>query len=316
MVEPNSTSFGRYLKAARMEKGISLEEVSQKTRIRLDMLVRIEEENHAELPAEVFVKGFLRAYAKAVGADDDEVVRRYGERCVLDENAECMDIGARAGRDRFWTRLLGGLVILAVIIGLSIYIGRSGFAPKKSSPAATSKKAATPAAKTAPAVHKAPAVSTARTRKPAVGTAAPAPRPKPAATVGTKPAPTVHHEAKAHAAAPSVPEKRPEQTGTPPPTAASTPASRPAASAPAPATAPKPAVHIAIRAVEDTWLKIIVDNLPPHEFYLKPGERIERDAEHGINLLIGNATGIELTMNGKRVPIPGKTGQVVTLQLP
>ena len=73
-------SFGRYLQAIRLEKAISLEVVSKETRIRKDMLALIEEENHNKLPDEVFVKGFIRAYAEAIGADGDEAVRRYNSR--------------------------------------------------------------------------------------------------------------------------------------------------------------------------------------------------------------------------------------------
>ena len=46
----------------------------RETRIRRDALIHIEEEDHEKLPDIVFVKGFLRAYAKAIGADGDEAV--------------------------------------------------------------------------------------------------------------------------------------------------------------------------------------------------------------------------------------------------
>ena len=54
-----STSFGRYLQAIRIDKGLSLDTVSKETRIRLETLLQIEEEDFKKLPAEVFVKGFL-----------------------------------------------------------------------------------------------------------------------------------------------------------------------------------------------------------------------------------------------------------------
>ena len=75
-MENDSVSFGRYLKSKRLEKGISLKMVSGETRIGLDTLAHIEDEDVEKLPAEVFTKGFLRAYAKAVGADGDEAFRR------------------------------------------------------------------------------------------------------------------------------------------------------------------------------------------------------------------------------------------------
>ena len=60
----NYLSFGRYLKNIRLEKGLHLDMISKETRIGLHNLALIESEDHKNLPAEVFVKGFLRAYAK------------------------------------------------------------------------------------------------------------------------------------------------------------------------------------------------------------------------------------------------------------
>ena len=75
--DKESLSFGHYLQAIRLEKKISLEKVSEETRIGLDILKLIDKEDHDNLPAEVFVKGFLRAYARAIGADGEEAVWRY-----------------------------------------------------------------------------------------------------------------------------------------------------------------------------------------------------------------------------------------------
>ena len=79
---------------------------------------------------------------------------------------------------------------------------------------------------------------------------------------------------------------------------------------------PRVKQRISIQVVEDTWLKVIVDSLSTIEYSLEPGDTIELDADKGFNLLIGNATGIRLTFNGKPVPVSGKSGQVVTIQLP
>ncbi|MBU1711557.1 MAG: DUF4115 domain-containing protein [Proteobacteria bacterium] len=75
--ENRSFSFGHYLQAFRIERGISLEELSRETKIGIDCLSLIENEQIDKLPPEVFVKGFLRSYARVVNADGDEAVRRY-----------------------------------------------------------------------------------------------------------------------------------------------------------------------------------------------------------------------------------------------
>ena len=61
-----SFSFGRYLKSVRVEKEIALQRVANETRIGLNTLLLIENEDIGKLPAEVFIKGFLRAYAKVL----------------------------------------------------------------------------------------------------------------------------------------------------------------------------------------------------------------------------------------------------------
>jgi hypothetical protein len=73
---------------------------------------------------------------------------------------------------------------------------------------------------------------------------------------------------------------------------------------------------LAVLAGEETWLKVISDNQRPVEYLLKPGEKVTLEARRGFNLLIGNAAGLRLTLNGRPVRVPGKSGQVVTLQLP
>jgi hypothetical protein len=81
-----------------------------------------------------------------------------------------------------------------------------------------------------------------------------------------------------------------------------------------PATTTKLELHIT--ALEETWLKIIVDNQEPKEYNLRSGEQLEEKATAGYNLLIGNASGLELKLNGEPVEISGKEGEIVNIQLP
>jgi hypothetical protein len=71
-----------------------------------------------------------------------------------------------------------------------------------------------------------------------------------------------------------------------------------------------------IVAHEKTWLKVIIDDQDSEEFKLSPGDRRELNASAGFDLLIGNAGGVALTLNGKSVPIQGNSGQVVNIHLP
>ncbi len=70
-------TVGHYLRRHRIEKRMSLEEVARATRVPVFSLERIELDRFDELPGEVFVRGFLTAYARAVGLEPDDVLARY-----------------------------------------------------------------------------------------------------------------------------------------------------------------------------------------------------------------------------------------------
>jgi len=73
---------------------------------------------------------------------------------------------------------------------------------------------------------------------------------------------------------------------------------------------------LAVSAVEKTWLKIIIDDQSPQEYLLEPGDHLELEASTKFNILVGNAVGVKLMFNNKPVKVFGKSGQVVTMQLP
>lgn len=56
---------------------MSLEEISRATRIPVSSIERIESDHFDDLPGEVFVRGFLKAYARAVALPIEEVLARY-----------------------------------------------------------------------------------------------------------------------------------------------------------------------------------------------------------------------------------------------
>jgi cytoskeletal protein RodZ len=71
------TSVGEHLRKLREEKRMSLAEVSRATRVPVASVERIEADRFDELPGEVFVRGFLRAYARALEVPVDDVLARY-----------------------------------------------------------------------------------------------------------------------------------------------------------------------------------------------------------------------------------------------
>jgi len=71
------TTIGAMLKKSREQKRMSVTEVSRVTRIPVTTLDALEADRFDDLPGEVFVRGFLKSYAQAVGLAPSEVLARY-----------------------------------------------------------------------------------------------------------------------------------------------------------------------------------------------------------------------------------------------
>lgn len=72
-------SIGSFLRAERLLKQLSLEELALTTRIPLKSLQLLEDDRLDLLPGDVFVRGFVRSYAKALGLVGENVVKRFEE---------------------------------------------------------------------------------------------------------------------------------------------------------------------------------------------------------------------------------------------
>ena len=67
---------------------------------------------------------------------------------------------------------------------------------------------------------------------------------------------------------------------------------------------------------EMTWLQVKVDSDPPQDHTFQVGDRQVWKAKEKIDLYIGNASGIELTLNGKSLGPLGETGKTINFNLP
>ena len=242
--DKESFSFGRYLQAIRLEKKISLEEVAEQTRVGLGDLLLVEQEDHDQLPAEVYVKGFLRSYAAAIGADGDEAVRRYESRLDVVQKIAKSEASAGKSETRMWWKLIFSVGLLLCIIAVSlVVISYYRHPPDIEAPSQS----------TQPAVEEKAIVT------------------EPQGEVSLSPEPA---------------KKNPEK------------------------------LSLQITALENTWIKVIIDENESTEYNLNSGDDIELEATTGYNLLIGNAGGIKLTLNDKPVAVSGESGQIVTIHLP
>lgn len=273
--DPQLTSFGLFLQSARIENKISIEALAAETRIRVEVLRRLEAEEHDHLPDEVFVKGFIRTYAAAVGADAEEALERYRSSRAM-RNVGRVGATTRSPQPkRFWLVTVSAVGAVLLMAGLTLY-GYSRLSAPHGEDAAVKpppQEAPPPPEAEVPPAPKAETASTPAAEAPASAKAAPA------------------------ALAPETSAAVAEPVSPPTP------------------SSPKQ-FQLDIKAIEDTWLKVIIDDQKAEEIMLKSGDTKQIEARNHFNLLIGNAAGVELQLNGSPVEVSGKSGQVVNIQLP
>lgn len=72
-------TLGEYLRNGREARGIDIRDAAQQTRISINYLKALEDEDFLKLPGEVFVRGFLKNYVRFLNLDDAEALKRYSE---------------------------------------------------------------------------------------------------------------------------------------------------------------------------------------------------------------------------------------------
>jgi len=80
-----SLTLGEKLRQAREERGISISEVAEQTRISPLYIESIENDNYKPLPGGIFNKGFVKSYAKYVGVDENEALQDYSKLIAVAE---------------------------------------------------------------------------------------------------------------------------------------------------------------------------------------------------------------------------------------
>jgi cytoskeleton protein RodZ len=110
--------IGNSLREARLRQGLEFPEIEHTTKIRSKYLRALEDEQFDVLPAQTYVKGFLRTYAEYLGLDGQLYVDEYNSRYVAgeDENPLRATRSSSNGPER---RIQTGLVF-AVVAGIAI----------------------------------------------------------------------------------------------------------------------------------------------------------------------------------------------------
>jgi len=107
--------IGSSLKAARLRQDVDLNEAEAATKIRAKYLRALEDERFEILPAQTYVKGFLRAYADYLGLDGQLYVDEFNSRYVPgDDELALVRPRRNPAASRAHRRMESGVVLLAL----------------------------------------------------------------------------------------------------------------------------------------------------------------------------------------------------------
>lgn len=226
MVEKETKiSFGSYLRFKRIENELTIERVSELTNISTDVIALIEKEDHRNLPEEVFVKGFLKLYAKELSLNEHEVISSYLKHLHNYRESLKADLSLTKYDKDFWKRIISIIFVFGTLVYASTQI-----------------------------------LGVSEEQKP----------------LNTKNIKVIKRSA----------EKK------------------------------KRLLELKIKAIEDTWVKIIIDDQPHKEYTLSTGDTIALKASKSYNIMIGSATAVLIRFNNKPVATYGRSGQVLNVVLP
>ncbi len=130
-LETMNEPLGITLKREREKRGTSIAELSRVTRIPPASLEAIESDRFDELPGEVFVRGFLKSYAQAVGLVPADVLARYtSSRRVAYVTPLPVQTPLQAAREgqgrRFGVAIAFVLLLILLSLALSIVLKPRG----------------------------------------------------------------------------------------------------------------------------------------------------------------------------------------------
>jgi len=285
-------SIGDFFRQVRETKGLTLDDVASKTRIHPDFLIALEAGNFTKLPDQVFAKGFVRSYARSLGLDEEDAMRRFegSAGAFYEKQAEREQLRLKQAEDERRKKANRKVVLagLAVgLLGLVLLMSREHGGAPAVRPVAESD--ASPLPRSVPYQKD----ETAKRDEPLKSAVKEVPSPIQAVAVASAPVQAVSvspvPQPSREETIPSIPSRGDAVLGTP----------------------PADSLVLGIEALELTWVVVQVDSGSPEEALLRPGERVQWKATDRFTLTLGNAGGVRVEMNGKEQGPFGSSGKVI-----
>jgi cytoskeleton protein RodZ len=292
--ETRLPSFGEKLKKEREKRKITLEQISVSTKIGTRLLQALEEDKFNQLPGGIFNKGFVRAYSRFVGLDEDQTVADYlqasgdappvsteiaSHEDATRENAE--NVGQLQASSDGPSRKIpwGPLAATLFVIAIALYLWshyRHEHTGQSASPAP-----ATPTSSSAmQSSNETPGSVTGKV----TGQDSHAGSPVVGSPISSSPN-----------AGSAVAAKTPQNVST---------------SMRAPVAGE---FTVDIQAREESWISLTVDGKTISSELLEAGNERSANGRNEIIVKIGNAGGVDLKFNGKKLDAVGEFGEVKTV---
>ena len=267
------SALGEEFRSAREARGLSLSDVAERLHIRSVYLAAIEDEDWHVIGAPVYVRGFMRTYARFLGLDPETAVQRFsqsvppGTPAASTPRPAATTVEKRSG-DRT-SPSLAAILAIVVAVAAVVFVGYEFYQYKAGTPGMPV----------------------------AVGTGAAALRQAQGDTASS----TMTTEGTV--------DKTSIQAGASPNAAGS---SEPVDAAPVAAVTAKPVVKrgLNVHVTETSWLRIAVDGNVAFEGILPKGA-IKSFSGKAADVRVGNAGGVRIAVNGKAVGPLGASGDVV-----
>lgn len=323
--------FGENLRREREMRGISLQEISETTKISIRLLEALENEEFYKLPGGIFTRSFIRAYANYLGLDEERVLAEYQLVAPPKGEEDFSRIGVSSNRANLKSRIPILPWVIAVLLlagGYAIFhyghrFSESASTFENSSPAGAALAKSSTSLDTAST--KPPQVLTSvdasnSGSSPAQGSATA--RDGKASSSSSGPASNSTAggaQASADASSSAPPSASGDHAAAGAATGASaTPAtaSTPGSSAPTPAEAQAQGeMLLQVAATQPAWVAVDADGKTVLERVLHPNEIKTLMARNYFDVTTGNAQGTVLSLDGVTLKPLGRFGEVKKVHL-
>ncbi len=299
-------NFGLYLKHERELRGVALEEIAETTKIHIRFLEALENNDFDNMPGEVFVKGYIRSYAKVIGFDSEEMVNAYDESVGKDRREEIEKV--QVINEKFLSRkkamagyVFGGIALVVIFsLGYLIVeniINESKIERVERLPAGEPSSFENPS--TSAPTNSIPEATRAESNKQEATGAEPEPPVEPSEPEGDK---------KAVSETPiesAVTEKISDLSEKP--VIIQQVIENPALLGATDQSLPEPdakSLHLKIEVQGNSWFNLTVDDSKEEDFILPGGSTKNIYGREKIRLTIGNRNGTHLFLNGQPIDMP------------